>query len=454
MVTLAGSEHKETLVKGGALNKLTATERFRRILEEGKCVGCGVCASRFPGKLSMIINSTGYFRPQVKTELDDDTTDDIYGFCPGIVQTGLDEKDIGMDSMKDSVWGNYTGLYQAHAADERTRKVSATGGVLTGLSQYLIDSGTVKFILHVRGDNNFPGTGKNQLSQDNDDLVRAAGSVYGPTAPLSQLHELLEGNEKFAVVAKPCDISAIRLLSRTDQRINELITHCLTMVCGGYSPPSGTLAFLHREGIEAGEVKHFSYRRGGCPGPVEVGLEDGTGIEKSYLEFWGEDESMWHLPWRCKVCPDGTGEGADIAAADSWPGGSPDADTMQADPGTNAVVIRTAKGKKLFEDACAAGFIRVSGDASIEDLNNWQPHQVKKKYAALARYKGMLKAGHLQISTPNLTCDELYHELDETEALRQLEGTMQRIAIGKHRDDYGLDELESEGVKRWPYMYS
>ncbi len=454
MVTLAGSEHKKTPVKGRPLNKPTATERFNRILEEGKCVGCGVCASRFPGSLSMVMSNTGYFRPQPKTELDDDTTDEIYGFCPGIVQTGLDENDISRDAKRDSVWGSYTGLYRAHATDETTRQLSATGGVLTGLSQYLIKSGTVKFILHVSGDNNFPGAGKNQLSEDHEDLLQAAGSVYGPTAPLSGLHELLERNEKFAVVAKPCDISAIRMLSKTDPRINELITHCLTMVCGGYSPPSGTLAFLHREGIEASEVRQFSYRRGGCPGPVEAGLEDGTHIEKSYLEFWGEDESMWHLPWRCKVCPDGTGEGADIAAADSWPGGSPVAEKMQADPGTNGVVIRTARGQKLFDDACAAGFVTVSGSASIEDMNDWQPHQVKKKYAAVARYRGMLKAGQLEIGTPGLTCDELYHQLDEKEVQRQLDGTVQRIAIGKHRDDYGLDELESEGVKRWPYMYS
>ena len=454
MVTLAGIELKNTSMNTTPTDKLNATQRFNRILSEGKCIGCGLCASKFPERISMGITGTGYFRPKLKEELDNEITDDIYQFCPGVVQTGLDASEVQKAANKNNVWGSYMNLYTGHATDKEVRQVSATGGVLTGLSQYLLHSCTVKFILHVSGSEKFPATGQNHLSRDHNDLLKAAGSVYGPTAPLSELHQLLERNEKFAVVAKPCDISAIRLLAKTDERVGKLITHFLTMVCGGFSPPTGTLAFLHREAIDVEQVKQFSYRRGACPGPVELGLADGKRVEKSYLEFWGEDESMWHLPWRCKVCPDGTGEGADIAAADSWPGGSPDVETMKNDPGSNALIVRTRPGQQLLDDACAAGFITLSGNASIEDLNDWQPHQVKKKYAAKARYEGMRKAGQLEIRTPGLTCDELYEKLDEREVSRQVEGTMQRIKIGKHRDDYGFAQLDSDGVKRWPYMYS
>ena len=50
---------------------------------------------------------------------------------------------------------------------------------------------------------------------------------------------------------------------------------------------------------------------------------------------------------------DGIGEAADIAAADNWPGGSPDPETEHLDPGTNAVVIRTEAGMRLAEAAAS-----------------------------------------------------------------------------------------------------
>ena len=42
------------------------------------------------------------------------------------------------------------------------------------------------------------------------------------------------------------------------------------------------------------------------------------------------------MPFRCKICPDAIGESADVAALDTWPGGSPKGE----DEGFNAVIAR------------------------------------------------------------------------------------------------------------------
>ena len=46
------------------------------------------------------------------------------------------------------------------------------------------------------------------------------------------------------------------------------------------------------------------------------------------------------MPFRCKICPDAIGDTADIAALDTWVGGSP----KKEDEGFNAAIVRTEKG--------------------------------------------------------------------------------------------------------------
>ena len=55
-------------------------------------------------------------------------------------------------------------------------------------------------------------------------------SRYGPASPLDRFYEALNLNQPFAFVGKPCDISAIRQLSKIDMRVNELCKYLLTQI--------------------------------------------------------------------------------------------------------------------------------------------------------------------------------------------------------------------------------
>jgi len=52
-------------------------------------------------------------------------------------------------------------------------------------------------------------------------------------------------------------------------------------------------------------------------------------------------EDSWKIPFRCKICPDGPGEGADIMAGDQWVDCAPDPEFSKIDKGTNAMIVRT-----------------------------------------------------------------------------------------------------------------
>ncbi len=415
---------------------MTANERFLRILDEGKCIGCGLCGSMFPNKLEMQVAATGYLRPVPRQDLSNDEAGAIYGVCPGIVHAGLPEDLVDTTTTVDEIWGPYIRIDKAYAADPETRYKAATGGALTALCDYLIASGTANAILHVRPGGERPSFGQPHISADREEVLAGAGSRYGPADPLTPLAMMLDRGEPFAVVAKPCDISAVRLLERSDSRVRHLITHLLTPVCGGFMPPSAMAAFLMRIGVDPVDVAAFSYRGNGCPGPTRIELKNGEVIERTYLDLWGADSSMWQLPWRCKICPDGTGEAADVAAADTWPGGSPTAEMLDEDPGSNAVLARTVAGAELAQDAADAGYLILERAATVQDLSLWQPHQVRKKIASGARYDGMRLAGQLGLETIGLRTEVLRARMDEDADRREADGTRQRIAIGKHRDDY------------------
>ena len=418
---------------------MTAGGGIQRILDEGKCIGCGLCAAMFPDKLEIAVAASGYLRPAVQQELSKDETDAIYAVCPGVVVTGLPEPLAEEAAYLDEVWGPYVRIDSAHAADPEIRHKAATGGALTALCDYLLSSGTAAAVLHVAPGGARPSSGQPKVSVTRDDLLAGAGSRYGPAAPLIAIGEMLDRGVPFALVAKPCDISAVRLLGRSDPRVGDLITHMLTPVCGGIMPPFGMAAFLARHGIAPDDVAAVSYRGDGCPGPTRFVLKSGEVIKKTYLEFWGSEASQWHLPWRCKICPDGTGEAADIAAADTWPGGSPSAETLDDDPGTNAVVVRTQAGAELLRGAVDAGYLVLEGDATPRDLDLWQPHQVRKKIASGARFDGLRRSGQLGIETIGLRTGRLRARMDAETDRRQLEGTQARIAIGKHRDDFDTE---------------
>ena len=416
---------------------MTENRRFERILEEGKCIGCGLCASMLPDKLAMTVSPEGYLRPAAQAALTEDETGQVYAVCPGVVQSGLPDDLIGPETSVDELWGPTVRIDMAYAADPDSRYRAATGGALTALCDYLIASGEAKAILHVTAGGARPTFGKPHVSRDHESVLAGAGSRYGPTDPLTGLHEMLARGERFALVAKPCDISAVRLLGRSDPRVGALITHFLTPVCGGFMPSFGMDAFLARIGVAPEEVAALSYRGYGCPGPTRITLKSGEVIDKTYLELWGTDAAMWHLPWRCKICPDGTGEAADVTAADAWPGGAPTEEMMANDPGTNVVIARTKAGAELLEAAAEAGYLVLDGPATPRDLDDWQPHQITKKMASGARYEGLHKAGQLGIETIGLRTEALRRRMDAETDRMQVEGAKQRIAIGKHRDDFG-----------------
>ena len=409
----------------------TPSERLYAIVEQGLCIGCGLCQS-VAGKERVRVTKTlnGFLAPVVEGDLDHETVDRIYAVCPGTRVEGLPERLNEADTRQDNVWGPWRRMVRAWAADPEVRFEGSTGGVMTALGAYLLTSKRVDFILQVKTSNSEPTFGEPTLSFSEADVFEAAGSRYGPAAPLLDINVALDRNQPFAFFAKPCDVAALRNYAEQDERVDRLVKYCVVMVCGGYGTPRGTNEFFKRVGIDPESVTGLRYRGRGCPGPTRVDTATGS-HEYHYIDYWGEDETTWTLPFRCKICPDAIGESADIAAADSWIGGGPNRIDSVDDPGTNVLVARTRAGEELIAAAAVDGVLTLEFDIPPDTLSVYQPHQVNKKYAAWSRHQGLRDADRLAPETARLRIEELAADLPAATSRFQREGTRQRVDSGK-----------------------
>ncbi len=397
---------------------------LKDIVDNGLCIGCGLCQS-IAGEdlISIEMSEKGRLEPKELKPLNDETFIKIKKICPGTIVEGLPEKEINESSKQDLIWGEYQSIFYAWSTDSKIRFQSSTGGLLNGLSLYLLESKKIKFICHTSSIPEKPMRNQSKRSYTKDDLLNCdSRSRYGPSSPLDKFHEALDLKEPFAFVGKPCDISAIRQLSKIDDRVNKFCKYLLTLVCGGFAEFTKSQDFIQSFNVKEEELSIFRYRGFGNPGKMYIKTKNGKEHDKEYNSFWGE-ESTWRVPFRCKICPDAIGESADLAALDTWQGGSPKGE----DEGFNAVIVRTKKGLDLMNSALNEGYIKKGDKVTIEDLNNFQPHQVKKKKAVYSRFQGLIKNKMPSITTKRLRLRQLSELNSDEFNLKEEQGMIKRI---------------------------
>ena len=396
------------------------------IVENGLCIGCGLCRSiAGPDHVDLVMTPEGRERPRACRPLNRVTLERINAVCPGTRIGGGNPESSGIAAMHDTVWGLAERLSIGYARDPLVRFRGSSGGVLTALGQFLLTSGRVKFILHVGASKSAPMRSERRLSFDAAAVLDGAGSRYGPAATLVDFCEILDRAEPFALIAKPCDVAAVRNLGRIDQRVDRYMRYALTLVCGGASDLRKSEEVLQLFRIREQELVLFRYRGHGNPGATRVETKDDRVFELTYQQLW-EDESKWMIQPRCRICPDAIGLEADIAASDVWPGGSP----LGEDDGFNGIIVRTPRGLELYDAAVAAGVLTVDHAATFADFDRYQPHQVRKRRAVWARLRARELAGKPVPRVTNLSLEDCARQNSVRENLAEYHGARDRASGG------------------------
>ena len=360
------------------MNVATSNGLIDRIKRNGLCTGCGLCASMAPVDAIVIkLNASGYLRPVVQQPLSRETERQIEAACPALVLAHGAEA-----ASAHPIWGPLQSVRTGYANDAEIRRQGSSGGVITALADYLISSGTVDFVAQIATSTHDPLANELQISRSREDVIRAAGSRYAPSAPLQTLRALLDTGKRFAFVGKPCDVAALRQYARINPQVDRQVPYMLSFMCAGIPSIKGTHEVIRKLSSSPEKVVSFRYRGDGWPGMTRAVQADGQAFEMDYNSSWGTILNK-HLQFRCKICPDGTGEFADIVCADAWYGKDGYPDFTERD-GRSLLLARTVAGEALVREAMQRQVISAD-DLEVGEIAKMQPYQVDRKRMVLGR---------------------------------------------------------------------
>jgi coenzyme F420 hydrogenase subunit beta len=147
-------------------------------------------------------------------------------------------------------------------------------------------------------------------------------------------------------------------------------------------------------------------------------------VNADYDESWGKTLGPT-TQWRCKLCPDGIGESADIVCADAWDTDEKGYPVFTEGEGVSALIARTSRGQRVIEEAARSGAISLM-PLDVDHLTEAQPLQVTRRRFLLARLIGSRLAGR---GTPRFRGFGLSRWIlfAPREAIRTVRGTYRRV---------------------------
>ncbi len=361
---------------------------LEEVTQAGLCAGCGICeALSGRDKVRMELDDNGFYRPRI-LQTAPEAWGQIQEVCPGI---SVKQNSNSGTTRLERLWGPVQSVWVGHSTDEQIRWQASSGGALSAILIFLLETGRVDRVVHVGADRSDPFLTAVYQSRTREQVMENAGSRYAPTAPLTGLAAwLAEEKTRFAFVGKPCDIAALRAYGKLNPAVEQRIIALVSFFCAGVPSLLATYDLIHALGVNKDEVKQFRYRGFGWPGRATAVDAKGKEYSASYEDSWGKILGK-RLQFRCKICPDGVGELADVVCGDAWhmQNGMP---SFEERPGRSLILARTTVGQHLVEEALAAGFLQ-AGEYNLQDLEVIQPYQKSRRQAIAPRLLALRLVG-------------------------------------------------------------
>ena len=337
------------------------------------CIGCGLCKSEL--HVEMKRNPKGYWSPDL-TE-DEKTKEFLQSVCP--------ISDMESETNNKGIWGPYVKVYEGYSSNNEIRDKASSGGFLTEMALYLLESEKVNGIIQIVADAENPVETLAQVSTTREQVLACCGSRYSISSPWMRLSECLEVGKRYAAIGKPCDIRALRRLQAFSRNYDSIV-YLLSFFCAGLPSKIANEHLLTALGCTEDSCQSLTYRGHGWPGYVTAVDCEAKEYKMEYSRAWGGILGRDIHPF-CRICLDGIGECADIACGDGWyttPEGEPD---FSEKPGRNIVFSRTEKGESLIREAEKAGNVIVSIWEDIDVLKKIQTYQYTRKATMNAKKK-------------------------------------------------------------------
>jgi coenzyme F420 hydrogenase subunit beta len=385
------------------------------------CVGCGACLSACTEKNIRLVDIEDQgLRPVVNSSKCKECGDCVK-VCPGIEISHQPFNSQTIPELRQA-WGPVLEIWEGYATDPEIRYKGSSGGIATALALFCLEKQRASGVLHIGTNSESPLQNVPVFSKGREELLACTGSRYSPAAPCLNLNWIEEAESSCIFIGKPCDVIALRKSQEANPVLKDKCGLAVSIFCAGTPATRGTYNLLDVLEVKPEQVKELRYRGCGWPGMTTVKLKGRNGQmrQMTYQKSWGAILSKLSQ-FRCRLCPDSTGEFADISCGDPWyrkiePG----------EPGQSLILARTERGREILKEAVNAGYVTLCPTGS-NTLSDSQPSLLKRRRELWGR---LLTMRIMFIPTPRFKGFSLFsnwRRLSWLDELRSVLGTMRRI---------------------------
>lgn len=380
-------------------------------MQENKyCTGCGLCKNVL--NCTMKRTKNGFQYPE---NIDKDF-EKKYCFYEYTCHSNVGS---------DKLWGRFENVYLGFSNNIEVRKNASSGGILTEICIYLLESKKVDGIIQIHKNSTNPLKTELIISKNKQDVLNCMGSRYSISEPFNDIFSILDCKKDYAIVGKPCDIQVFRNYCN----INNIsyIRYYLSFFCAGLPSYDANLNLVRKLGFNEQEVDYLNYRGNGWPGFTMCSNESKI-AKMTYEESWGKVLGR-DINYICRFCSDGIGEAADIACGDAWyiskDGKTP---LFEENDGRNVIFSRNKIGDQLLNEMLEKDIISLSKYNNYEEeLKIIQTFQYLRRTTLYSVLKTMKLFGK---KVPNYNLNylkKISKNVSYKQRLKRVLGTIKRI---------------------------
>ena len=328
---------------------LTFKNNINTIVESDLCCGCGFCSSICPRQCieHKIVDNKGQYRPFIQEE-NCNHCQTCLSICPGADDDWLS---ITPDAWKKTNrfhprLGYFARLCLGSSTRQDIQRGGSSGGIATELLIYLLEQGFIDGAITTAMSKANPLLAVPVLAKESDQIRRTQQSKYCPV-PLGTILKTIKSEPgRYAIVALPCCVNAIRQIQEMDPDIKKSIPYIIGLFCSRTPSFHATHHILQKRNILPQNIQKIGYRSGsGHVGYMKICMKNGQTIKIPHLHFdyWGYMFAKFFMPVRCYLCTDKVAGSADISLGDNW------SSKMKRSGGTSTMIIRSPQMISIIE---------------------------------------------------------------------------------------------------------